>query len=156
LALALWTQATLAQSDDPPVAKTTGYLPSISDFMIATIQRRHVRPWVAAHGKDWPFAAYETRKSKRRLRSPRPGSSHGARDSAARHDLVGHRTTLEHLRKAILAKDAMVFDKAYGDLRMQCLSPGHKPWRRRHSSADGHIAFGPGILAVWLLKGAAP
>ena len=35
------------------------YLPSISDFMIATIQPRHVRLWVAARSGDWTFAAYE-------------------------------------------------------------------------------------------------
>ena len=59
IALALRSQATLAQSDASAAAKTTSYLPSISDFMIATIQPRHVRLWVAAHSKDWPFAAYE-------------------------------------------------------------------------------------------------
>ena len=58
-ALAFWTQTTSAQSAAPAASNETGYLPSISDFMIETIQPRHVRLWVAARNGDWAFAAYE-------------------------------------------------------------------------------------------------
>ena len=58
VALAVWTQAAPAQSD-VTLASEASYLPSISDFMIATIQPRHVRPWIAARSGDWSFAAYE-------------------------------------------------------------------------------------------------
>jgi hypothetical protein len=59
IALAPWAEATWAQSGASAASNATSYLPSISDFMIETIQPRHVRLWVAARNGDWPFAAYE-------------------------------------------------------------------------------------------------
>ena len=58
IALAVWTQPAPAQSD-VTLASEASYLPSISDFMLATIQPRHIRLWVAAQTGNWPFAAYE-------------------------------------------------------------------------------------------------
>ncbi|MBQ8105773.1 MAG: hypothetical protein IJ127_23215 [Afipia sp.] len=43
--------------DTPPPA--IGYLPSISDFMIAAIQPRHIRLWLAAQARNWDFVGYE-------------------------------------------------------------------------------------------------
>src|SRR6201999_1178481 len=45
-------------------AQTTSYLPSISDFMIATIHPRHIRLWLAAQNKNWDFAACELKNLK--------------------------------------------------------------------------------------------
>jgi hypothetical protein len=110
----------LAQSDASAVAKTTSYLPSISDFMIATIQPRHVRLWVAAHGKDWPFAAYELGNLKGAF--GRLGQAHPMEHEIPLQDMIASVTAqpFEDLRKAILAKDATAFDKAYGDLTSAC------------------------------------
>src|ERR1700744_407482 len=58
IAMAVWTQAAPAQSD-VTLASEASYLPSISDFMLATIQPRHIRLWIAAQNSNWPFAAYE-------------------------------------------------------------------------------------------------
>ena len=120
LALALWSQAALAQSDAPPVAKTASYLLSISDFMIATIQPRHVRLWVAAHSKDWLFAAYELGNLKGAF--GRLGQAHPMEHEIPLQDMISSVTAqpFEDLRKAILAKDATAFDKAYGDLTSAC------------------------------------
>jgi hypothetical protein len=120
LALALWSQAALAQSDAPPVAKTTSYLPSISDFMIATIQPPACQAMGRGTQQGLALRCLRTRKSKRRLWSPRPGLSHGARDSAARHDLVGHRTTLRGPAQGDPGERRHAFDKAYGDLTSAC------------------------------------
>lgn len=110
----------LAQSDASAVAKTTSYLPSISDFMIATIQPRHIRLWVAAHGKDWPFAAYELGNLKGAF--GRLGEAHPMEHEIPLQDMIASVTTqpIEDLDKAILAKDITAFDKAYGDLTSAC------------------------------------
>jgi hypothetical protein len=42
-----------------PSPQANGYLPSISDLMIATIQPRHERLWRAGQDGNWEFAAYE-------------------------------------------------------------------------------------------------
>jgi hypothetical protein len=41
-----------AQSDASTAPKATSYLPSISDFMIATIQARDVRLWIATRSAE--------------------------------------------------------------------------------------------------------
>jgi len=114
------SQAASAQSDAPAAVKTTSYLPSISDFMIATIQPRHVRVWVAAHGKDWPFAAYELGNLKGAF--DRLGQAHPMEHEIPLQDMISSVTAqpFEDLRKAIQAKDATAFDKAYGDLTSAC------------------------------------
>jgi hypothetical protein len=86
LVLALWSHATSAQLDARPVAKTTSYLPSISDFMIATIQPRHVRLWVAAHGKNWPFAAHQLGNLKRAF--GRLGQAHPMEHEIPLQDMI--------------------------------------------------------------------
>ena len=113
-------QPTSAQSDASTVAKTTSYLPSISDFMIATIQPRHVRLWVAAHSKDWPFTAYELGNLKGAF--GRLGQAHPMEHDIPLQDMISSVTAqpFEDLHKAILAKDLTAFDKAYGDFTSAC------------------------------------
>ncbi|MGA7806428.1 cytochrome family protein [Bradyrhizobium sp.] len=120
LALGLLSQATLAQSDASTAATTTSYLPSISDFMIATIQPRHVRLWVAARSKDWPFAAYELGNLKGAF--DRLGQAHRMEHEIPLQDMISSVTArpFEDLHKAILAKDTTAFDKAYGALTSAC------------------------------------
>lgn len=114
------SQAVLAQSGASAVAKTTSYLPSISDFMIATIQPRHVRLWVAARSKDWPFAAYELGNLKGAF--GRLGQAHPLEQEIPLQDMISSVTAqpFEDLRRAIQAKDTTAFDKAYGDLTSAC------------------------------------
>jgi hypothetical protein len=113
--LAAGPEATLS----PPA---TGYLPSISDMMIATIQPRHEQIWRAEQDGNWGFAAYEL------------GNLHGA------FDRLGHAHPIEHdvsfpdmiaslteqpfkeLKSAIQSKDATAFTKAYADLTDACNS----------------------------------
>jgi hypothetical protein len=111
-----------AGTEAAPSPQATGYLPSISDMMIATIQPRHERIWRAEQDGNWEFAAYEL------------GNLHGA------FDRLGHAHPIEHdvsfpdmiasvtdepfkeLRSAILSKDATAFTKAYADLTDACNS----------------------------------
>ena len=110
----------MAQSDVSATSKATNYLPSISDFMIATIQPRHIRLWLAAHSKDWPFAAYELGNLKGAF--DRLGQAHPMEHEIPLQDMISSVTAqpFEDLRKAIQAKDATAFDKAYGDLTSAC------------------------------------
>lgn len=122
LFLALWPQATSAQSDALAASNATSYLPSISDFMIATIQPRHVRVWVAARGGDWPFAAYELGNLKGAFE--RLGRAHPMEHEIPLQDLISSVTAqpFEDLRKAIQSKDSTAFSKAYSDLTAACNS----------------------------------
>jgi hypothetical protein len=113
--MAAGPEATLSPS-------ATGYLPSISDMMIATIQPRHEQIWRAEQDGNWEFAAYEL------------GNLHGA------FDRLGHAHPIEHdvsfpdmiaslteqpfkeLKGAIQSKDATAFAKAYADLTNACNS----------------------------------
>jgi hypothetical protein len=105
-----------------PSPQAAGYLPSISDLMIATIQPRHERLWRAWQDGNWEFAAYEL------------GNLHGA------FDRLGHAHPIEHdisfpdmiasvtqapfkeLNSAIQSKDGTAFAKAYADLTDACNS----------------------------------
>ena len=120
--LALWTQATSAQSDGSPASKATSYLPSVSDFMIATIQPRHVRLWLAARGGNWPFAAYEVGNLKGAF--DRLGRAHPMDHEIPLQDMISAVTAqpLEDICKAIESKDTTAFSKAYGDLTAACNS----------------------------------
>jgi hypothetical protein len=111
-----------AGQEAAPSPQATGYLPSISDLMIATIQPRHERLWRAEQDGNWEFAAYEL------------GNLHGA------FDRLGHAHPVEHdisfpdmiasvteqpfkeLKSAIQSKDATAFTKAYADLTDACNS----------------------------------
>ena len=88
--------------------------------MIANIQPRHVRPWVAAHSKDWPFAAYEL--GNLRGAFGRLGQAHPMEHGIPLQVMIPSVTAqpFEDLRKAMLAKDTTTFDRAYGDLTSAC------------------------------------
>jgi len=120
--LALWTQATWAQTDASPAPSATNYVPSISDLMIATIQPRHVRLWIATRDRDWSFAAYELGNLKGAF--DRLGRAHPMEHEIPLQDMIASVTAqpFEDLHKAIEAKDDTAFSKAYGDLTSACNS----------------------------------
>jgi hypothetical protein len=105
-----------------PSPQAAGYLPSISDMMIATIQPRHERIWRAEQDGNWEFAAYEL------------GNLHGAFDRLGHAHPVEHDVSLpdmiasvteqpfKELRSAIQSKDATAFTQAYADLTDACNS----------------------------------
>jgi hypothetical protein len=116
------SRSVAAGPEAAPSPQGTGYLPSISDLMIATIQPRHERLWRAGQDGNWEFAAYEL------------GNLHGA------FDRLGHAHPVEHdisfpdmiasvteqpfreLKSATQSKDAAAFTKAYADLTDACNS----------------------------------
>jgi hypothetical protein len=123
LATGLATSNSIAAGPEgAPSPQATGYVPSISDLMIATIQPRHERLWRAQQDGNWEFAAYEL------------GNLHGA------FDRLGHAHPIEHdvsfpdmiasvteqpfkeLKDAIQSKDVTAFTKAYADLTDACNS----------------------------------
>jgi hypothetical protein len=123
LAIGIAASSSIAAGPDAaPSPQATGYLPSISDLMIATIQPRHERLWRAGQDGEWEFAAYEL------------GNLHGAFDRIGQ----AHPTTqnisfpqmitsvteqpITELKSAIQSKDATAFAKAYADLTDACNS----------------------------------
>ena len=122
LCLSLLTQATSARSDATATLNAMSYLPSISDFMIATIQPRHVRLWVAARSGDWSFAAYELGNLKGAF--DRLGRAHPVEHEIPLQEMIFSVTSqpFEDMHKAIESKDTVVFLKAYGDLTNGCNS----------------------------------
>lgn len=118
--LALWTQATSAQSDASPAPPAANYVPSISDLMIATIQPRHVRLWIAARRGDWAFAAYELGNLKGAF--DRLGRAHPMEHEIPLRDMISSVTAqpFEDMHKAIEVKDKAAFSKAFGDLTSAC------------------------------------
>ena len=120
IALAARTQADATGSEARAPAQTTSYLPSISDFMIATIQPRHIRLWLTAQNKNWDFAAYELKNLKGAFN--RLGHAHPTSNDMPLQDMITSVTEqpFEDSDKAIRAKDATAFLKAYGDLTSAC------------------------------------
>jgi hypothetical protein len=120
IALAAWTQADATGPEAPPLSQTTSYLPSVSDFMIATIQPRHIRLWLAAQNKNWDFAAYELANLKGAFN--RLGRAHPTSNDVPLQDMITSVTEqpFEDLNNAIRSKDATGFLKAYGDLTSGC------------------------------------
>jgi hypothetical protein len=116
-----WTTARAAETPSAP-QKETGYLPSISDFMIATIQPRHIRLWIAGQRKNWPFAAYELGNLKGAF--DRLGRAHPTDHEFPLQDMIASVTAqpFADLGSAIKSKDTTGFAKAYGGLTTACNS----------------------------------
>jgi hypothetical protein len=117
MVLAFWADAPWAQSG---ASAASNYLPSISDFMIETIQPRHIRLWVAARNGDWPFASYELGNLKGAF--DRLGLAHTMDHEIPLRDLISSvtATPFEDVHKAIESKDTVAFAKAYDDLTSAC------------------------------------
>jgi hypothetical protein len=112
-----------AQNPQPPKASDTfTYLPSMSDLMIATIQPRHIRIWLAAKLQNWEFASYELGNLKGAFR--RLGAAHPVQGNIPLQEMITSVTAdpITDLEKAINAKDPTSFANAYESLTAGCNS----------------------------------
>jgi hypothetical protein len=102
--------------------QTTGYLPSISDLMIATIQPRHERLWQSGQDANWEFAAYELGNLHGAF--DRLGLAHPTEHHISFPDMIASVTEqpFKELKSAIQLKDASAFAKAYASLTDACNS----------------------------------
>jgi hypothetical protein len=105
-----------------PSPQATGYLPSISDLMIATIQPRHERLWQSEQIGNWEFAAYELGNLHGAF--DRLGLAHPTEHDISFPDMIASVTEqpFKELKSAIQAKDANAFAKAYSGLTDACNS----------------------------------
>lgn len=111
-----------AEPEALPSPQATGYLPSISDLMIATIQPRHERLWRAEQDGNWSFAAYELGNLRGAFN--RLGHAHPTEDGMSFPDMITSVTEqpFKELSTAIQAKDGAAFANAYTDLTGACNS----------------------------------
>jgi hypothetical protein len=122
VAIGVATSSTIAAGQAAPAPQATGYLPSISDLMIATIQPRHERLLRAEQDGNWEFAAYEL--GNLRGAFDRLGNAHPIEHEIAFPDMIASVTEqpFKELKSAIQSKDATAFNKAYADLTAACNS----------------------------------
>jgi hypothetical protein len=123
LAVGLATSRGVAAGPDAaPSPQATGYLPSISDLMIATIQPRHERLWRAAQDGNWEFAAYEL--GNLRGAFDRLGQAHPIEHDISFPEMIASVTEapFKELNGAIQSKDGAAFTKAYAGLTDACNS----------------------------------
>jgi hypothetical protein len=111
-----------AEPEGASPAHATGYLPSISDLMIATIQPRHERLWRAEQDENWAFAAYEA--GNLRGAFSRLGNAHPIEHGISFPEMIASVTEqpFKELNSAIQSKDHTAFAKAYADLTDACNS----------------------------------
>jgi hypothetical protein len=123
LAIGLATSSSNAAGQEAaPAPQATGYLPSISDLMIATIQPRHERLWRAGQDGNWEFAAYELGNLHGAF--GRIGQAHSITQNISFPEMITSVTEqpFKELKSAIQSKDATAFTKAYADLTAACNS----------------------------------
>jgi len=122
-ALGLPTSRSVAAGPEAaPSPQAAGYLPSISDLMIATIQPRHERIWRAEQDGDWEFAAYELGNLHGAFN--RLGLAHPTEHDISFPEMIASVTEqpFKELNSAIQSKDGTAFAKAYDDLTDACNS----------------------------------
>jgi hypothetical protein len=111
-----------AAQEAAPAPQAAGYLPSISDLMIATIQPRHERLWRAGQDGNWEFAAYELGNLHGAF--GRIGQAHPTTQNISFPEMITSVTEqpFKELKSAIQSKDSTAFGKAYADLTDACNS----------------------------------
>jgi hypothetical protein len=111
-----------AGPDAPPLPQAAGYVPSISDLMISTIQPRHEQLWQSAQDGNWEFAAYELGNLHGAF--DRLGLAHPTEHNISFPDMIVSVTgqPFKELESAIQSKDATAFAKAYAGLTDACNS----------------------------------
>jgi hypothetical protein len=116
------SRSVAAGPEAAPSPQATGYLPSISDLMIATIQPRHERIWRAWQDGNWEFAAYELGNLQGAFR--RLGQAHPTANGISFPDMIASVTEqpFKEFNTAIKSKDGPAFGKAYADLTDACNS----------------------------------
>jgi hypothetical protein len=117
-----------------PTPQATVYAPSVSDLMIATIQPRHIRVWLAVQAKNWDFASYELGNLEGAFR--RLGIAHPVQSDLPLQEMIASVTQqpIADLKKAISAKDRGSFEGAYSSLTNACNSC--------------HQAFNHGVVVI--------
>jgi hypothetical protein len=123
LAIGLATSSSVAAGPEAaPSPQASGYLPSISDLMIATIQPRHERLWRAGQDANWEFAAYELGNLHGAFE--RIGHAHPVTQNISFPEMVASVTEqpFKELGSAIQSKDGTAFTRAYADLTDACNS----------------------------------
>src|SRR5882757_9768959 len=123
VAIGLATSSSIAAGPEAaPSPQATGFLPSISDLMIATIQPRHERLWRAGQDGNWEFATYELGNLHGAF--GRIGQAHPVTQNISFPEMVASVTEqpFKQLGSAIQSKDAAAFTKAYADLTDACNS----------------------------------
>src|SRR6195952_1508680 len=106
LAIGLATSRSIAaEPEAAPAPQAGGYLPSISDLMIATIQPRHERLWRAGQDGNWEFADYELGNLKGAFN--RLGHAHPMQGDTSLPDMIATVTEqpFKELNSAIESKD---------------------------------------------------
>jgi hypothetical protein len=116
------SRSVAAGPEAAPSPQTTGYLPSISDLMIATIQPRHERLWRAGQDGNWEFAAYELGNLQGAFN--RLGHAHPTEHDISLPEMIASVAgqPFNELKSAIQSKDVTAFTKAYADLTDACNS----------------------------------
>ena len=120
LALMVGLSAHVQSPQPPKTADPSTYLPSVSDLMIATIQPRHIRIWLAARLQNWEFARYELGNLKGAFR--RLSVAHPIQSNVPFQEMIFSVTAdpISDLEIAIKAKDLTAFAKAYDSLTEGC------------------------------------
>jgi hypothetical protein len=116
------SRSVAAGPEAAPSPQAAGYVPSISDLMIATIQPRHERLWQSAENGNWEFAAYEL--GNLRGAFGRLGIAHPTEHDISFPDMIASVTEqpFRELNSAIQSKDATAFATAYASLTDACNS----------------------------------
>jgi hypothetical protein len=123
LAIGVATSSSIAAGPEAaPAPQATGYLPSISDLMIATIQPRHERLWRAGQDGNWAFAAYELGNLHGAFE--RLGHAHPVTQNIPFPEMITSVTEqpFKELTSAVQSKDGTAFNRAYADLTAACNS----------------------------------
>jgi hypothetical protein len=123
LAISLAASRSIAAGPETaPSPQAGGYLPSISDLMIATIQPRHERLWHAVEDGNWEFAAYELGNLHGAFE--RLGHAHPVTQNISFTEIIASVTEqpFKQLNSAVQSKDGAAFGKAYADLTDACNS----------------------------------
>jgi hypothetical protein len=122
LAIGLAASRSVAAEPEAAPSQATGYLPSISDLMIATIQPRHERLWHAGQNGNWDFAAYELGNLEGAFN--RLGHAHPTQDGISFLEMItsGTEQPFKELGTAVKSRDRAAFTKAYADLTDACNS----------------------------------
>jgi hypothetical protein len=122
LAIGVATSSSIAAGQAAPTPQASGYLPSISDLMIATIQPRHERLWRAGQDGNWAFAAYELGNLHGAFE--RLGHAHPVTQNISFPEMITSVTEqpFKELTSAVQSKDGTAFASAYADLTAACNS----------------------------------
>ena len=105
---------TALAEDQKPAPAQQGYTPRLNDIMVIT-QLGHFKLWYAGAVQNWPLANYELEQIRASIRLAKtlfPNSDKSNMDTMT--------PAADDLEKAIRAKDAASFTRAYSKLTVAC------------------------------------